>query len=54
MIQVNTYVDEMIDKVIMGQESIDNWDKVVKAIRDMKVDEVVKIYQKAYDKYLGL
>ena len=54
MIQVNTYVDEMIDKVIMGQESVEDWDKVVKAIKDMKVEEVVEIYQNAYDRYRGL
>ena len=53
MSQVNTYVDEMIDKVIIGQESVENWDKVIETIKNLKVDEAVSIYQKAYDKYLA-
>ena len=53
MTPVNTYVDEMIDKVIIGQVSVDEWEKnVVSKIEKMRVREALEIHQKAYDKYL--
>ncbi|MBQ4109449.1 MAG: extracellular solute-binding protein [Clostridia bacterium] len=46
---LNTYVNEMIAKFILGQESIDNIDAFISKCKDMKADELVSIYQKTYD-----
>lgn len=51
MNEVNTYKDEMIFKFIMGQESIDNFDKYVQNIKNMKIDDTLKIEQAALDRY---
>ncbi|MDI6617088.1 MAG: extracellular solute-binding protein [Clostridiales bacterium] len=51
MADVQTYVDETIIKFILGQEPIGNWDKYVEKVKGMKIDNVIKIYQKAFDSY---
>lgn len=53
MNRVNTYVDENIDKVILGRVKIDEWDNVISAIKNMGVDKVLDIYQKAFERYQG-
>lgn len=50
MNEINTYMDEKIDKMIMGIEPIENYDKFVKTLNAMGVEELQKVYQKAYDK----
>jgi putative aldouronate transport system substrate-binding protein len=51
MADVQTYVDEMIIKFILGQEPIENWDKYVQKVKGMGIDKVVQVYQKAFDTY---
>ncbi|MDR0267411.1 extracellular solute-binding protein [Paenibacillus sp.] len=48
---IDTYVTEMKDKFITGNESFDNWDKYVAAIEKMGVDRYVAIYQSAAERY---
>lgn len=50
---INTYVSEFTSKVIIGEESLDNWDSYVENIRNMGIDEIVETYQAAYDRYLA-
>lgn len=45
--QINTYVDEMLIKFIVGQEPIDKFDQYVDKLKQMNIDEVLKIYQDA-------
>lgn len=47
---VKTYKDEAALKVVMGAMSIEEWDKVVAKMKDMKIEEVIKLYQQNYDK----
>ena len=48
---INTFADEQRQKWIMGAEDIDaTWDKYVETLNSMHVDEMVKIYQAAYDR----
>ena len=47
---VKTYKDEAAVKVITGTMSINDWDKAVAKMKEMKIEEVVKIYQQTYDK----
>lgn len=52
MSEVNTYKDEMYLKWLMGQESIDKYDAYVQQIKKMGIDEVIKIRQAAYDRFV--
>ena len=51
MLDVDTYVNEMLLKFIKGTESMDNYDSFVKTVKDMGIDKVINIYQKATDSY---
>ncbi|GAA0178880.1 extracellular solute-binding protein [Clostridium sediminicola] len=50
--EVNTYVDEMFNKFIMGIEPIENYDKFVEQIKEMNIESVVENYQESYDKLM--
>ena len=48
---VNTYTSEQRQKWIMGAEDIDStWDKYVETVKSMHIDELIKVYQAAYDR----
>ncbi|MCJ8012349.1 extracellular solute-binding protein [Paenibacillus sp. KQZ6P-2] len=49
---IDSYVMEMKDKFITGNESFDNWDKYVDALQKMGVDRYVAIYQSAAERYV--
>ncbi|MNI78179.1 hypothetical protein D3C73_1345300 [compost metagenome] len=51
MTDINTYRDEMFLKFIMGVEPIDNFDKYVKKIQSMGIEEALVIQQAALDRY---
>ena len=50
MNDVNTYMDEVIDKIIMGMKPLSEHDQMVKNLNAMGVPEMVEIYQRAYDR----
>lgn len=50
--EIQTYKDEMIDKFIMGKESLDKFDEFVATIKSIGIDEVLKAEQAAYDRYM--
>ena len=49
--QIKTYIDERIDKIIMGQESVDVLEKVRSEITRMGIQDIIDIYQAAYDRF---
>ena len=49
--EIDTYVKEGILKFIMGQTPISEYDNFVSNIKKMGVDDVLKVYQDAYDRY---
>lgn len=49
MADIETYVDEMVMKFITGREPIENWDAYVEKVKQMKIDDVLEIYQTALD-----
>ncbi len=54
---IKKYVDEMHDKFISGIEDINSdakWNEYTKRIADMGIDEVLKVYQASYDRWLSL
>jgi putative aldouronate transport system substrate-binding protein len=48
---IDTYVDEMLDKFTTGKEPIQNFDKFVQRVKEIGIDDLTKIYQAAYDRY---
>lgn len=50
---IETYVDEMIVKFIIGQESLDNFDTYVERIYGMGLQDAIDAYQAAYDRYMA-
>lgn len=51
MNDVKTYCNEMTNKFIMGIEPIENYDKFVKQIKQLGIDEAVKMNQSALERY---
>lgn len=48
---VTTRMDEAIAKIIAGQQPVDSWDQVVQQLKQMGIEEAVKIQQGALDRY---
>ena len=53
MAQVNTYAEEMLLKFITGAEPLENFDKYSKDVMEYGLEEALKLYQAAMDRYLG-
>ncbi len=49
---INTYVEEMSLKFMMGEESLDKYDEFVNTLVSMGVDRMLEIKQAAYDRFL--
>jgi putative aldouronate transport system substrate-binding protein len=50
-VEIQTYKDEMVNKFITGQESLEKFDEFVKKIQAMGLNDVLKIQQNAYNRY---
>jgi len=50
---LNTYIDEMEMKFILGTESLANFDKYKDKLKNMHVDELLKVRQAQYDRYVA-
>lgn len=49
---LNTYLDEQVQKMIMGLIDVESgWDAYVAEAKKLGADDIVKIYQSAYDRY---
>ena len=48
---IKTYADETISKLIAGKLPISDVDKYLSTIKSMNIDNVIEIYQDAYDKF---
>jgi putative aldouronate transport system substrate-binding protein len=51
---MKTYVEENTNKFVQGQLTIANYDKFAQSIKGMGIDNVLKVYNEAYKKYLEL
>jgi len=49
--EIDTFKDPMIDKFIMGLESFDKFDEFVDGINKAGLEELLKIYNDAYQRY---
>lgn len=50
---IETHRDEMNTKYIMGQESLDSFDKYVSDLKAMGLDQVIEVRQAQYDRYIA-
>ena len=53
MSQVDTYLDEMVGKYIMGLIDASEYDAIVENCRKMGIEQVVAIENAAYQRYLA-
>lgn len=51
MTDIQTYVDQMEARFIIGQEPIANWDSYIQTLEKMNIKELVAIHQAAYDRW---
>ena len=51
--EIETYMNEMVDKFIMGVESLDKFDEYVAQVEKMGLADVLSVYQAAYDRYMN-
>ena len=48
---INTYVEEMIAKFIIGAEPIESYDSMIQQLHSRGIDRVLEMKQAAYDRY---
>ena len=51
--EVKTYMEEMMNKFIMGKEPIENFDKFIATLKNLKVEKMVEYYNDAYKIWLN-
>lgn len=51
MSEINTYSDEMLVAFIMGKESLENYTAFQEQLKKMGIEDVIAVYQAAYDRY---
>ena len=47
---LNTYSSELLTKLIMGEQSLDNWDSYIKDLKELGLDELIAIDQARCDR----
>lgn len=52
MSEIQTYVDEMKLKYMLGSESLDSFDNFASTLHSMGIDRAIEIRQAAYDRFL--
>ena len=50
---INTFVNEKISKFIIGAESLDNFDEMIRQLHERGIDRVLQMRQSAYERYLS-
>lgn len=48
---INIHISENVTKFIMGIRSMDEYDSFIKELKDLNIDKVIELKQKAYDRY---
>ena len=47
---LDTYSQELLTKLILGQKSLDDWDSYMADLKRLGLDELIGIYQARYDR----
>jgi putative aldouronate transport system substrate-binding protein len=48
---IKTYVEEMVLKFIMGQESLDNFGEYQETLKSLHIEDMIAIKQAAMDRF---
>ena len=51
MADIDTYVESMCVKFILGQEPLSNWDNYVQTLKNMNIQRAIDIQQAAVNRY---
>ena len=51
-LDITSYAEEMIMRYIQGEESLDNFAQYQQTLKNMKLDRLLEIMQKAYNQYI--
>ena len=51
--QITTYADTQMNKVVIGELSMDDWDGVVEQFYKMGLQDILDVYNAAYQRYLA-
>jgi len=49
---LKTYSEELTMGLILGNESINDWDKHIKKLQELGLDEMIKVYSARYQRYV--
>ena len=47
---LNTFVEENLQKFVLGQRPMSEWDKFQEELSELPIDEVLAIYEEAYNR----
>lgn len=50
---ISSYISEMALKFVLGEESLDNFDAFVAKLKEMGIEDVLKVEQAVYERYLA-
>ena len=50
---LTTYSEELLTKLILGQQSMDDWDTYMAALERLGLDQLIEINQARYDRAQG-
>ncbi|MBD2843686.1 extracellular solute-binding protein [Paenibacillus sp. IB182496] len=53
MADIQTYAAEAVNAAIMGRDPVGNYDQVIEQLNKMGIEEVLRNYQTAYDRFKG-
>ncbi len=51
--ELETYADTQINKVVIGEISMDEWSGIVEKFHKMGLDKILEVYNAAYQRYLS-
>jgi ABC-type glycerol-3-phosphate transport system substrate-binding protein len=49
-VNIDTYCSELLAKLILGEESLDNWDNCIKEMQELGLDRMIEITQNRFDR----
>lgn len=49
---LNTYSNELIAQLILGQKSLDDWDNYIKNLKELGLDEMLEVYRARHERFL--
>ncbi len=50
---LQTYMNETITRLALGQYSIDDLDQYIDKMKELGLEKMVAVYQARYDRYIG-